>query len=52
MPAVSKRQAKFMGAVAGGAIERPGLSPEKAKEFVRGVKLKSLPKKKSKKKVK
>lgn len=45
MPAKSKAQARFMGAVAGGAIKKPGLSASKAKEFVRGVDIKSLPKK-------
>lgn len=43
MPAVSKKQAAFMGAIAGGQLKKPGLSPETAKEFVRGVKVKSLP---------
>lgn len=43
MPAKSKAQARFMGAVIGGAIKKKGLSKEKAKEFVRGVKTKSLP---------
>ena len=45
MPAVSQAQARFMGAVAGGTIKKKGLSPSKAKEFVRGVSVKNLPKK-------
>ena len=49
MPAKSKAQARFMGAVAGGVIKRPGLSKETAKEFVRGVNTKKLPAKKPKK---
>lgn len=48
MPAKSKAQARFMGAVAGGALKRPGLSKEKAKEFLRGVNTKKLPAKKTK----
>jgi hypothetical protein len=48
MPVVSKQQAKFMGAVAGGQIKKPGLSPEKAKEFLRGIHMKDLPRKKKK----
>ena len=43
MPASTQKQARFMGAVAGGAIKKPGLSPAKAKEFVRGQNIKSLP---------
>jgi hypothetical protein len=46
MPAKSKAQARFMGAVAGGAIKKKGLSKAKAKEFVRGIKMSKLPKKK------
>ena len=44
MPAKSQAQARFMGAIAGGAIKKPGLSSAKAKEFVRGQDIKSLPK--------
>ena len=50
MPAVSKAQARFMGAVAGGAIKKKGLSSSKAKEFVRGESLKGLPDRVKKKK--
>jgi len=46
MPAKSKAQARFMGAVVGGAIKKKGLSKAKAKEFVRGIKMSKLPKKK------
>ena len=45
MPARSQEQARFMGAIAGGQIKKKGLSKAKAKEFIRGVKIKSLPKK-------
>ena len=48
MPAKSKAQARFMGAVAGGAVKRPGLSKEKAREFLRGVDTAKLPAKKKK----
>lgn len=43
MPAVSKAQARFMGAVCGGAIKKPGLSKSKACEYVRGQKVSDLP---------
>jgi hypothetical protein len=33
-----------MGAVAGGAKKLPGMNREKAKEYLRGVKVKKLPK--------
>ena len=46
MPVTSRAQARFMGAVAGGRIHKKGLSRAKAREFLRGVKIKSLPKKK------
>jgi len=45
MPSTSKAQARFMGAIAGGAIKKKGLSPEKAREFIRGQNIKSLPSK-------
>lgn len=48
MPAKSKAQFGFMGMVASGKIKKKGLSKEKAKEFLRGVHPKSLPKKKKK----
>lgn len=50
MPVKSKAQARFMGAVAGGAIKKKGLGKEKAKEFLKGVKVKSLPARSKKKK--
>lgn len=34
MPSVSKSQFRFMEAVAHGGIKKPGLSEEKAKEYV------------------
>lgn len=43
MPATSKEQFKFMAAVAGGSVKKPGLSKEKAKEFIQGVNYNSLP---------
>jgi len=45
MPVVSKAQARFMGAIAGGKLKKKGLSKAKAKEFLRGVKVKKLPSK-------
>lgn len=36
MPAVSKHQFKFMGAVASGKVKKAGLSPEQAKEYISG----------------
>lgn len=45
MPATSKAQMRFMGAVAGGAIKKKGLPPSKAKEFVKGQHMKDLPEK-------
>lgn len=48
MPAVSKAQARFMGAVAGGAVKKPGLPAAKAKEFLRGVDVSKLPARKQK----
>ncbi len=43
MPAVSRKQAGFMGMVASGKIKKKGLPPEKAGEFLKGVKVKNLP---------
>ncbi len=43
MPAKSKSQMRFMGAIAGGAIKRKGLSKKEAKEYVRGQSSKGLP---------
>lgn len=42
---VSRQQAKFLGAVAGGQLKVPGLSKEEAKGKLRGVEMKQLPKK-------
>jgi hypothetical protein len=36
MPSVSKAQFRYMKAVEEGKIKKPGLSPEKAKEFTEG----------------
>ena len=49
MPVKSKAQAKFMGIIASGKKKVKGLSKEKAKEFLKGVKVKKLPKKAKKK---
>ena len=43
MPAKSKAQAKFMGMVASGKKKVKGLSKDKAKEFLAGIKYKKLP---------
>ena len=48
MPAKSKSQFRFMKAIEGGYIKKPGLSKKKAKEFTSENKsLSSLPEKKS-----
>lgn len=52
MPAVSQAQARLMGAIAGGAVRKPGLSPAKAKEFLRGVDVSRLPQRKRKRDLK
>jgi len=41
---VSKQQAKFFGAVAGGQLKVPGLSKTEARNKLRGTKMKKLPK--------
>ena len=45
MPPKSKKQARLLGIIAGGATPRKktGLSKAKAKEMLRGAKLKKLP---------
>jgi hypothetical protein len=48
MPAKSKKQFKFMAAVAHGGLKKSGLSKRKAEEFLHGVDYKKLPKRKSK----
>lgn len=45
MPAVSKAQAGLMGLVVSGKKKIKGLSKAEAKEFLRGVDIKKLPKK-------
>lgn len=52
MPAKSKKQAGFMGMIAGGKKKVKGLTKKTAKEFLKGVNVKSLPKKVSKTKKK
>lgn len=46
--AKSKAQARFLGAVAGGAIKKKGLSASKAGEMLKGTKVKKLPARKKK----
>jgi len=50
MPASSKKQFRFMEAVAHGGIKKKGLSRSQAKEYVAGQSYKSLPAKARKKK--
>jgi len=45
MPATSKAQFRFMQAVAHGSAKAPGLSKEKAAEYVSGQSPKGLPEK-------
>jgi hypothetical protein len=52
VPATSKRQFRFMQAVAHGGLKKPGLSSAKAKEFVSGQSSKGLPEKTRRHKVK
>lgn len=40
---VSRQQAKFFGAVAGGQLKVPGLSAKEAGKKLKGTKMKSLP---------
>jgi hypothetical protein len=49
MPVKSKKQAKFMGVVAGGKKKVKGLTPTQAKEILLGVKISKLPLTKKKK---
>lgn len=46
--AKSKAQARFFGAVKGGAVKAPGLSSKKAGEMLKGTKMGKLPAKKKK----
>ncbi|KKK81880.1 hypothetical protein LCGC14_2808960 [marine sediment metagenome] len=52
MPPKSKKQARLLGIIAGGGKPRKktGLSKTKAKEFLKGAKLKRLPLRVKKKK--
>lgn len=45
-PVKSKRQAGWFGMIASGKKKVKGMTKKKAKEFLRGVKVKMLPKKK------
>lgn len=51
MPPVSKKQARFMRAVASGKLKKPGLSADEAEEFVSGYPTKGLPETKAKRAV-
>lgn len=52
MPAVSRAQARLMGAIAGGAkTKATGLSRSQAREFLRGVNLSKLPERKRKRSI-
>lgn len=46
----SRAQARFLGAVAGGQVKRKGLTRAKARELLRGTKVKRLPARKRKRK--
>jgi hypothetical protein len=50
--AKSKAQARFLGGVAGGAIRRKGLSAKRAREMLKGTKVKKLPARKRKRRTK
>ena len=52
MPPKSKAQARFMGAVIAGKARKKGPTKKQAREFLRGHKIKGLPKKVRKKKKK
>jgi len=41
--AVSRAQARFFGAIAGGKIKRKGLSKKEARTRLRGITMKRLP---------
>lgn len=43
MPAKSKAQLRYLGAIAGGKIKKKGLSRSEAKEFIKGQSSKNLP---------
>jgi len=43
MPATSKKQYRLMEGVAHGSIKLPGLSPQKAAEYIHGQSPKGLP---------
>jgi hypothetical protein len=50
MPVKSKRQARYFGAIASGRIKRKGISKARAREMLRGTKVKRLPETKRKRK--
>lgn len=41
--AVSRAQARFFGAIAGGRVKRKGFSRKEARDRLRGVRMKKLP---------
>jgi hypothetical protein len=50
--AKSKAQARFLGAVAGGRVKVKGLTSKTAREMLKGTKVKKLPARKRKRRVK
>lgn len=52
MPPKSKKQARFMRAVASGKVKKKGLSKKEASEYVKGYPTKGLPEKKKRKRKK
>jgi hypothetical protein len=50
MPPKSKRQAGYLGLIAGGKVKSRTLSQARAREMLRGAKLKRLPTRKRKRK--
>jgi hypothetical protein len=46
MPVKSRAQFWFMAMIASGKLKKKGLTKAKAKEFLRGVKVKNLPQRK------
>jgi len=50
LPPKSKAQARFMGAVIAGKARKKGPTKKQAREFLRGHKIKGLPRKVRKKK--
>jgi hypothetical protein len=49
VPAKSKRQAGYLGAIIAGKVQSPHITPTMAREMLRGSKVKRLPKQKTSK---